>query len=81
MVMSNIRIPLKTGGDVGLILSIYACEIDTGNPKEFKISLSPEHEEYDWFNPADASDKLKYKYPKEFTDLIFERYQSQQPKT
>lgn len=67
MIRSNIRIPKQIGdSDVGLILSIYVCEVQ--NPK--KIMLSKEHIGYEWFSPQQAAKLLSYKYPKEFTDKI-----------
>jgi 8-oxo-dGTP diphosphatase len=67
MVLSNsIRIPLKDGGDVGLILAIYICDVSNYET----ISISEEHTEYRWFSPADAAELLKIKYPAEFTDKI-----------
>jgi 8-oxo-dGTP pyrophosphatase MutT (NUDIX family) len=65
MVLSNIRIPINEG-DVGLILSIYSCEIENSS----KVVLSSEHIDYKWFTPKEASEKLSLKYPKEFTDRI-----------
>lgn len=65
MVLSNIRIPLEKN-DVGLILSVYDCRVSGGS----KIILSPEHTEARWFDPKRASQLLKVKYPKEFTEII-----------
>lgn len=68
MVLSNIRIPkqLPSGEDVGLILSVYICNVaDTK-----KIVLSKEHAEYNWFDPKEAAKLLSYKYPKEFTEKL-----------
>ncbi len=66
MVLSNIRIPLKDGGNVGLILAIYECTI----PEEAPIILSEEHVEYKYFDPIEAAELLSIKYPKEFTDVL-----------
>jgi 8-oxo-dGTP pyrophosphatase MutT (NUDIX family) len=66
MVLSKIRIPLKTGGDVGLILSIFSCNIDG----HAKITISDENTEYKWSEPNEASKLLEFKYPEEFTALI-----------
>ena len=66
-VISNIRIPTKTG-DLGLILFSYLCEV----PKLGKIIISDEHERFDWFSPKEASKLLTVKYPKEFTNKIKE---------
>lgn len=67
MTLSNIRIPV---GDttVGLILSAYICDVE----KVDLIKLSEEHTEYNWFEPEDASELLKVKYPIEFVDRIAE---------
>jgi len=64
--LSRIRIPLKEGNDVGLILSAYVCQVSDPS----SIRLSNEHTESGWFSPKEASEKLKVKYPVEFTDRI-----------
>ena len=66
MVLSNIRIPLKDGNDVGLILSIYECTI----PDDATIILSFEHLKYEWFSPLETAKLLQVKYPKDFCELI-----------
>lgn len=66
MVLSNIRIPLDTY-DVGLILSIYECEINENE----QIKLSEEHTTFAWLEPQEAAKLLKIKYPDEFTHKIF----------
>ncbi len=67
MVLSPIRIPFGET-DIGLILSIYICDVD-----EFKdLKLSAEHTEFSWFSPKEASALLEIKYPKEFTKKIAE---------
>lgn len=65
MVLSNIRIPV---GDesVGLILSIYECNI----PKDIPITISDEHLGYKWFSPAHAAHLLGVKYPVEFCEQV-----------
>lgn len=68
MYLSNIRIPLQDGSDVGLILSIYECTL----PAKAKIELSFEHIAYDWFAPAEAANLLHVKYPKDFCELVAE---------
>lgn len=67
MVLSNIRIPISPR-DVGLILAIYKCSI---NPKQ-TIVLSDEHVESGWFKSSEAAKLLEYKYPKEFTEKLYE---------
>jgi 8-oxo-dGTP diphosphatase len=66
MVLSKIRIPLDENNNVGLILSIYSCEI----PEDAEIKLSDEHSEYGWFLPEEASKLLAFKYPEEFTSIV-----------
>lgn len=66
MVLSNLRIPLQEGVDVGLILAAYICDVE--NVKEIK--LSEEHSIWQWFTPQEASKLLEFKYPKEFTEKI-----------
>lgn len=65
MVLSNIRIPLGPI-DVGLILSVYTCNISPDAP----ITLSDEHVELGWFAPEQAAELLHVKYPPEFTSKI-----------
>ena len=67
MVLSNIRIPIDNS-DVGLILGVYLCEV--GQVED--VRLSDEHIEYSWFSEKEASELLKIKYPKEFTDKLRE---------
>ena len=66
MVLAKIRIPQKSGEDVGLILAIYNCSIDHSQP----LRLSPEHTEAQWFAPKEATQLLVVKYPPEFTKMI-----------
>ncbi|MFA6250343.1 MAG: NUDIX domain-containing protein [Candidatus Shapirobacteria bacterium] len=68
MVLSNIRIPLKDGGDLGLILSIYECQIPESSEK--LITISDEHVAWEWFEPKEAAKLLSVKYPKEFTEIV-----------
>lgn len=65
MLLSNIRIPVESN-DVGLILSIYSCEIG----EDQKIILSKENTEYRWVEPKEAAKLLSFKYPKEFCEKI-----------
>ena len=66
MTLSNIRIPQKSGGDVGLILYIFKCLVKNAD----KITLSGEHTEYGWFTKEEGKKLLEVKYPKEFTDKL-----------
>jgi 8-oxo-dGTP diphosphatase len=67
-IISNIEIPLKEGGKVGLILSIYNCLV----PHSPSIKLSEENTEYAWVFPEEASRFLSYKYPLDFIEKIKE---------
>jgi len=67
MTLANIRIPLKTGGDVGLILMVFEASINDNS----KITLSDEHVEYGFFDVIKAKELLKVKYPSEFLNKIF----------
>ncbi|AHB40170.1 TPA: NUDIX hydrolase [candidate division WWE3 bacterium] len=65
MVLSNIRIP-EGETSLGLILGIYICEVnDTTN-----IKISEEHTDAKWFDPKEAADLLKVKYPADFCSKI-----------
>ncbi len=64
MVISNFR--LTKEGDVGLILSIYLCELENIN----NISAKEPETEICWFEVLEASRLLEAKYPKNFTEEI-----------
>lgn len=65
MVLSPLRIPVN-GGDVGLILSVYVCEIgEVGD-----IHISDEHLDFGWFSANQAAELLSYKFPREFVDML-----------
>lgn len=68
MVMGNIRIPLKDGTDLGLILAINECTIPEDS--ENSIVISDEHIAYNWFEPIEAAKLLEVKYPKQFTEIV-----------
>lgn len=65
-ITSNIEIPLKNGGKVGLILSIYTCFVPDSTP----IQLSEENTDYAWVLPEEATRFLSYKYPLDFIEKI-----------
>lgn len=65
IVLSNIRIPVGDS-DVGLILGIYDCQIRENTA----VKISEEHTSYNWYSQIEASELLKVKYPKVFTDKI-----------
>ena len=60
LVLTNIRIPIQNG-DVGLVLSVYQCEIP-----HFTPILSEEHDEFRWFIAEEAVEVLRDRYPPEF---------------
>jgi 8-oxo-dGTP pyrophosphatase MutT (NUDIX family) len=62
-VVSNFKDIPVDGHLVGLILMIYKLKI----PENSKIILSHEHSGFEWVNPKEASKRLAYKYPPEFT--------------
>lgn len=67
MVLSKVRIPVE-GGDVGLILSSYICDVGAVQ----NIEISNEHTEAQWFTPQEASSLLSIKYPVEFVEKLKE---------
>ena len=68
MILTSVRIPTSVG-DVGLILSVYHCEIPSFNPR-----LSEEHDQFDWFTPKHAAEVLANRYPKEFIDCFLDLF-------
>jgi 8-oxo-dGTP pyrophosphatase MutT (NUDIX family) len=66
MVLSTVRIKLKTGDEVGLILSIYECTI----PNQAVIVPADGHVAYEWLVPLKAAKLMSNKYPAEFCELI-----------
>lgn len=66
MVLSPIRIPLKDGSNVGLILSIYTCQADEIG----EVKLSDENSDYKWVDTKKAGELLSFKYPSEFTNRL-----------
>jgi 8-oxo-dGTP diphosphatase len=62
MTVANIRIPLKTGGDVGLILMVFEASI----PDNSKVILSDEHIDFGFFDKDVTKELLSVKYPIEF---------------
>lgn len=66
MMLSNIRIPLQDGSDVGLILGVYECTL----PADAELQRSDEHTACEWLESAEAAKRLEIKYPTEFCELI-----------
>lgn len=65
MVLTDIRIPFQEES-VGLIFSIFKCNLSG----TFHPTLSPEHINFEWLKPIDASKKLKAQYPMEFVEKL-----------
>jgi 8-oxo-dGTP pyrophosphatase MutT (NUDIX family) len=65
MILTNIRIPTSVG-EVGLILSIYRCNISAS----FAPRLSEEHTAFDWVSLSEAPQLLKDQYPASFLEKI-----------
>lgn len=65
-VPSNFKDMNIDGHMVGLILLIYKVQI----AEDAEIRLSEEHSGYEWVSAKEAAERLAYKYPKEFTDLL-----------
>lgn len=67
MDLSKMRIPHSAdSASTGLILSVYECTI----PADASIKISEEHTHYAWVAPAEARDKLSYKFSQQFCDSI-----------
>lgn len=65
-VISNHEIPFEEGKMAGLVLMVYKVVV----PADSKITLSREHETYEWVTREEAAQKLAHKYPDEFTALL-----------
>ena len=65
-VISNVSYPVESGEIVGLLLRSYICNIQEIG----EITLSQEHIDYKWFEPSEASELLKKKFPNEFCEAI-----------
>jgi len=65
MILTDIRIPISFG-EVGLILSIYHCDIGSS----FTPQLSTEHIGFGWFSFSEAAQLLATQYPITFIEKI-----------
>lgn len=68
MILTNIRIPTSSG-EVGLILSIYHCNISSS----FIPQLSTEHTNFGWFSFSETAQLLATQYPIAFIEKITRR--------
>lgn len=65
-VISNHEIPLDGGKQAGLVLMVYKVTI----PPNSQITISEEHDTYEWVSKTEAAERLQHKYPKEFTNAL-----------
>lgn len=65
-VLSNHSIPYENDGMAGLVLVVYRVEVSD----DIEITLSDEHETYEWVSPSEAKERLAQKYPNSFTDTL-----------
>jgi 8-oxo-dGTP diphosphatase len=65
MILTNIRISTSSG-DVGLILSIYQCNISSS----FIPQLSSEHTSFGWFSYSETAQLLATQYPLAFIEKL-----------
>ncbi len=65
MIVTDIRVP-STIGEVGLILSVYRCNINCS----FIPQLSSEHTGFGWFSFSESAQLLKKQYPVAFVEKI-----------
>ena len=65
-VVSNIEIPVPEIGKAGLMLVVYKVSV----PERATVVLSEEHTAYEWVNRQTASDRLRRKYPEQFTATL-----------
>jgi 8-oxo-dGTP diphosphatase len=66
MGLSNMRIPHKSGDDIGLILAIFEVTV----PVVANIEISDEHTFFKWVSPTVAAQLLSIKFPPDLCTLI-----------
>ena len=64
-IVTNIRIP-TIHGEVGLILSIYRCNIKSS----FVPQLSSEHTDFAWFSFSETAQQIRDQYPVSMIEKI-----------
>lgn len=64
--ISNFELTFDDIGTVGLVLMAYVVRV----PENSVVTISDEHTDYEWVSMAEAAERLKVKYPKEFTDAL-----------
>tara|TARA_R110002111_G_scaffold135889_1_gene201813 strand:- start:32 stop:490 length:459 start_codon:yes stop_codon:yes gene_type:complete len=66
MELTAFRIPRSSDGEVGLIFSIYQCDLMEEKP----IVLSEEHVDFQWITPCKAAHLLESTYPQRVIDVL-----------
>ena len=56
----------QNGLHFGLVLMVYKVQV----AGDSEISLSSEHEKFEWVDKKEAAQRLSIKYPPEFTSLL-----------
>ena len=64
--VSKHQVPVDDDITAGLALVVYSVTI----PDSATITISPEHERYEWVEVAEAKLRLSNKYPSDFTDKL-----------
>jgi mutator protein MutT len=67
--ISNFELKFDDIGAVGLVLMAYEVKL----PPKFQIELSDEHTDYEWVERSELPERLKVKYPAEFTSGLLAR--------
>lgn len=67
--ISNFEMHFDDLGTVGLVLMAYEVAV----PETSTIRLSDEHTDYEWVERTELPERLKDKYPKEFTSGLLGR--------
>lgn len=67
--ISNFELTFEDIGTVGLVLMAYEVTL----PDSVSIRLSDEHTDYEWVDRSELPERLKEKYPAEFTSGLFAR--------
>ena len=65
-VISNHQVPTSDNQMAGLVLMVYMVS----TPSDSELVISEEHNGYEWVSRAVAKERLRHKYPKEFTDVL-----------
>lgn len=66
MITSSIRIPINNEKTVGLIFSFYSGDVESD-----AVTISSEHQQYEWVSYQQAKERLEIAYGKKGADSIF----------